>query len=474
MRVVRDIKFRIRSIKFRIIGYYFITILITISLLGLVLWIGIKEYYYKTMESTLKDQVNLSTKFYSKYLNTSDVKRVYEDLEESFFSNLDVEVQILDRESRVIWDDLGIVPGTRLDYADIRRALQNDTAVWIGKPDGSYSSNKIMSVSAPLKIDSNIIGVLRVVSTMDLVDNLLKSIGILIAFVGLIVMVTTTILSAVISNTITRPLKKVTNAAKSMAKGQFDLKVEKIYEDEVGTMAETLNYMAQEINKSEKLKNEFISSISHELKTPLTSIKGWALTLKLKEFTDVEQREKGLDIIIQESKRLSLLVNELLDFSKFASAKMKVTLEEMNVGDLLEDIVLEMEPRIKRSNINLEYDIKPLPIIEGDRNRLKQVFINVIDNSLKFTEPGGTIQIKAELQGDFIDISIKDNGLGIKTEYLPKVKEKFYKGNSSKHGSGLGLAISDEIINLHGGSLDIISKYKNGTEVNIKLKVRNL
>lgn len=464
---------RFKSIKSRIIGYYFITILVTISLLGLLLWISVKGYYYKSMETILKDQVNLSTKFYSKYLNDSDVKKVYEDLEESFFSNLDVEVQILDKESRVIWDDLGIVPGTKLEYIDIKRALVNETAVWVGKPDGSYSSNKIMSVSAPLKIDYNIIAVIRVVSSMDMVDNLLNRIAFLIIIVGFIVMVITTILSLIISNTITKPLKKVTNVAKDMANGRYDITVEKIYEDEVGTMGETLNYMAQEIKKNEKLKNEFISSISHELKTPLTSIKGWAITLKLKEFTDLNQREKALDIIIQESKRLSLLVNELLDFSKFASSKMKVNLGNVDIGELLKDIVLEMSPRAKRNNLELTYEIPELPIIEGDKNRLKQVFINVLDNSMKFIENQGKINIKAENKDGFVIIIIKDNGIGIKVEDLSQVKQKFYKANSNKHGNGLGLSISDEIINLHGGSLDIISQYGKGTEIKIKLKVSN-
>ncbi|WP_029451595.1 sensor histidine kinase [Clostridium algidicarnis] len=464
---------RFRSIKSRIISYYFITILITISLLGLLLWISVRGYYYKAMETILKDQVNLSTKFYSKYLNDSDVKRVYEDLEENFFSNLDVQVQILDKEGRVIWDDLGIVPGTKLEYIDIKKALVDETAVWVGKPDGSYSSNKIMSVSAPLKIDSNIIAVIRVVSSMDMVDKLLDRIALLIISVVFIVMVITTILSLIISNTITKPLKKVTNVAKDMANGKYDVTLEKIYEDEVGTMAETLNYMAQEIKKNEKLKNEFISSISHELKTPLTSIKGWAVTLKLKEFTDLNQREKALDIIIQESKRLSLLVNELLDFSKFASSKMKVNLGDVDIEELLKDIILEMSPRAKRNDLELIYEIPRLPIIEGDKNRLKQVFINLLDNSMKFIERQGKIHIKAEEKDGFVVIIIKDNGIGIKVEDLSKVKQKFYKVDPSKHGNGLGLSICDEIISLHGGSLDIVSKYGEGTEIKIKLKVSN-
>lgn len=464
---------KFRSIKSRIISYYFITILITISLLGFLLWISVRGYYYKAMETILKDQVVLSTRFYSKYLNDSDAKKIYEDLEESFFSNLDVEVQILDKEGRVIWDDLGIVAGTKLEYTDIKMALGNETAVWVGKPDGSYASNKIMSVSAPLKIDSNIIAVIRVVSSMDMVDKLLDRIAILIISVVFIVMVITTILSLVISNTITKPLKKVTNVAKDMANGKYDITLEKIYEDEVGTMAETLNYMAQEIKKSEKLKNEFISSISHELKTPLTSIKGWAITLKLKEFTDISQREKALDIIIQESKRLSLLVNELLDFSKFTSSKMKMTLEDVDIEELLKDVILEMSPRAKRNDLELICEIPRLPIIEGDKNRLKQVFINVLDNSMKFIKNQGSIYIKAEEKYGFVVISIKDDGIGIKVEDLSKVKQKFYKANHSKHGNGLGLSICDEIISIHGGSLDIISKYGEGTEIKIKLKVSN-
>lgn len=468
------IMIKINSIKTRILGYYFITIFITIFALGMVLWFATKDYYYKNIESTLKDQINLSGRFYSKYLNTSDPQKIYEDLVENFFYNIDAQVQIIDKESRVVWDDLGIMPGTILQCEDIDRAFEdNETTVWIGRLEQGYTKDKIMAVSSPLKIDSNIIGVIRVVASLELVDELLKKIALIIVIVGILVILVTTIISIIISNSITMPLKSVTEAAKNMAQGNFNIKAKKIYNDEVGSMADTLNYMCKEILKNEELKNDFISSITHELKTPLTSIKGWGMTLKIKEFTDVEQREKGLDIIIEESERLTSLVEELLDFSKFESSKMILNTEEFSLKDLLGDIIDQMKPRAIRNNINLSFEIKEdIPTILGDRNRLKQVFINIIDNGLKFTEEGGFVNITTNLQGEYVKIIVEDNGIGIKEKHISNIKKKFYKGESKRSGSGIGLAISDEILKLHGGSLDIESEYQKGTMITITLKSR--
>ncbi len=462
---------KINSIKTRIVSYYFIAILLTVSILEGLLLISIKDYYYNGIESILKDQVKMASRFYSKYLNSSDVQKIAEDLTENFFYNMDVDLQILDKENRVIWDALGVPPGTKIETEDTKKSLGGEIGKWIGKDESRYTSEKIMAISAPLIADKVIVGSIRVITSMEPLESLLNKIRMLLILIGVVVMVITTLLSVLISNSIIKPLEQVTETAKTMARGEFKVKAEKKYDDEVGSMADTLNYMSEQILKSERLKNDFISSISHELKTPLTSIKGWAMTLKLKEFKDPIQREKGLDIIVGESERLTALVEELLDFSKFESSKITLNIENISINTLLEDIVIQMEPRAVRNNINLVYGGEELPLIKGDKNRLKQVFINIIDNALKFTEDGGEVYIKTFNHNDYINIIISDNGIGIKEEDLSHVKEKFYKGESKKSGSGIGLAVCEDILNLHEGSLEINSIYGKGTEVKITLRI---
>jgi len=279
------------------------------------------------------------------------------------------------------------------------------------------------------------------------------------------------VVSVMISISITDPLNQVTNVAKQMAKGNFSVKAKTRYNDEVGSMADTLNYMSEEILKNEKLKNDFISSISHELRTPLTSIKGWALTLKLKQFTDPVKRENGLNIIIEESERLTDLVEELLDFSKFQSGRITLNIEEVNIEEVLLSVVNQMQPRAERNSIMLKSCIENIPCIKADKNRLRQVLINIIDNGLKFTPEEGRVDVTASLKDNEVEILISDTGCGIKTEDISNVTKKFFKGDSKKAGSGIGLAICDEIIRLHGGRLSVESTLREGTTIGIYLKL---
>jgi signal transduction histidine kinase len=275
-----------------------------------------------------------------------------------------------------------------------------------------------------------------------------------------------------ISQSIIKPINSITDTAKKMAKGNFNVKASKKYDDEVGTLSDTLNYMADEILKSEKLKNDFISSISHELRTPLTSIKGWAFTLKRPGFNDDRKREEALDIIIEESERLTSLVEELLDFSRFQAGRITLNLENVNLGELLNKTISELEPRFERNNIFVQNKIQEVQLIKADKNRLKQVFINILDNAVKFSEAGGIITIELFSNEKEIVIAIEDTGCGIPEEDLKKVLQKFYKVQINKPGSGIGLAVCDEIIKLHGGKIEIESKEGAGTKVSIYFNLK--
>ncbi|MCY6355650.1 sensor histidine kinase [Clostridium sp. ZS2-4] len=458
-----------KSIKSRLWGSHFVVIFLTVIILELILLVSIKNYYYKGIEEILYKQVKISSNFYSKYLANKPLDTAADDLIESFSYSTNAEVQIIDKNKRILCDSIGIAPGTEIDSFEINLALKGGTSSWQGNQP--YTNEIVMAVSAPLKINGNVVGVLRFITSLEAVNLLLKKILIISSLIGILVILSITIVSIMISNTITKPLNQVTDVAKQMAQGEFSLRAKKKYDDEVGSMADTLNYMAQEILKNEKLKNEFISSISHELRTPLTSIKGWALTLKLKEFTDTIKRDEGLDIIIEESERLSSLVEELLDFSRFQAGKITLNIESVKIKELLFNILKQMQPRAERNGIELKHNIIDLPYIKADKNRLKQVFINVLDNALKFTYEGGSINIYTSIQEENVVVSIVDTGCGIKNEQLPNIKKKFYKGDINKAGNGIGLAICDEIILMHGGKLYIESSFGVGTTVKIALKI---
>ncbi|BED91974.1 MAG: HAMP domain-containing protein [Candidatus Improbicoccus pseudotrichonymphae] len=244
-------------------------------------------------------------------------------------------------------------------------------------------------------------------------------------------------------------------------------------ENEIDYLLDKIGEIAFKIKSSECSKNDFISSMSHELRTPLTAIKGWAETMKTGNTIDFSTLKRGLEVIIKETERLATIVEELINFSGLKSGRIKMNMEKIDLMAEINEAVFIFKERAAIENKTLIYDDKTYSVTEvyGDKNRLKQVFINIIDNAVKYTQKNGIINVKAEDKEDENKIVVKilDNGCGISEKDIPNVKQKFYKANFSHKGSGIGLAIADEIIMCHGGVLEIFSKENKGTEVVVSI-----
>ena len=331
--------------------------------------------------------------------------------------------------------------------------------------DVSYSDYKVMSVSMSIKDKGNVIGVMRYVVSLEGVDDEIENVLIIYILVSALVLVVSLTLSLLIARDIVTPIKSLTRVAERMAKG--DLKVESDIKDdnEIGKLAETLNYMASQLADRDKLKNEFISSVSHELRTPLTAIRGWVITIN-DEKTDKETLNMGLNIIQKESERLGNMVEELLDFSRLQNGKTEINKSRVDILEFVEYLQMYLSQRAKRENkrINISCELKDT-LVYFDLDKMKQVILNIIDNALKFSEEDTEIEMTIMKNKNNIIIKIIDNGCGISKEDLPRVKEKFYKGKNVKSQNGIGLAICDEIVRLHGGELDIESELNMGTVV---------
>ena len=241
-------------------------------------------------------------------------------------------------------------------------------------------------------------------------------------------------------------------------------------DDEIGQLCASINNMAEELSNAEQVKNDFISSVSHELRTPLTAIRGWGETLLSDDDLDPETRRKGMQVIMGETERLSQMVEELLDFSRIQGGRMVLTRENVDLAAELSDVVLMYTERARLENKTLLYEEpEGVIIVYADRNRLRQVFINILDNAIKYSDGGDTVAVTLTTISGSAVISVADTGIGIAPEELPRVKDRFYKGKSSRRGSGIGLAVADEIINMHGGSLKLNSRKGEGTTVTITL-----
>ena len=263
--------------------------------------------------------------------------------------------------------------------------------------------------------------------------------------------------------------------AKLMAQGDYSQKIEgSVYDDELAELTNSFNDMSKELEKSTAAQNEFLSTVSHEMKTPLTAIKGWSETLIETDPNDEQTMKTGLKVIENEAARLQTSVEDLLILSRMAAGRYEIKKTKMDILAELDETIFLFKDRARKDNISLNYTSPDYAAgFLGDPDRIKQVFINLLDNAFKYTEQGGQVDVSTKLirldydVNDELQIIISDTGCGIDEEDLPKVREKFYKSNNNKPGSGIGLAVCDELLNLHGAKMEIESKVGVGTIIKL-------
>ena len=458
-----------RTIKSRLVKSFSIVIFITILVLDILLITFVRKYYYDNMNDLLKNQLQITTNFYKKYFNLYSLEENIYDSLDSFWEQTDAQIQIYDNTGSMLMESIGVVEDN-VKYMDVQKSLQGEkNNRWIGNV--SYYDYKVMALSTPIESDGKVIGVMRLVVSLEAVDKGISNIIVFFLIISITVLIFSILVSTILAKNIVVPIKKLTIVAEEMAGGDLGVRSDTNSKDEIGKLAKTLDYMAEEIQKREQLKNEFISSISHELRTPLTAIKGWVITLDDSQ-TDKDTLKMGLNIIEKETDRLVNMVEELLDFSRLSSGKMTLNKKEVSIKAISDYIDVYMSARArrenKRLNINLDSENKKIYV---DIDRIKQVLINLLDNAFKFTEAEGTISISFSSVEGSLKIIVQDDGCGISEEDLPRVKEKFYKGKNAKSKNGIGLSICDEIVKLHDGEIFIESEEGKGTLVTVILPV---
>lgn len=464
MGKLKDFFYNLRfSLRVKLFIYSLAIFLVFIIGFEIFSYLTLKDYHYNNLKNFMHTQAKFSSEIYVNQLGdfTLSDNIINENFE--FLNNIEGQVQLLDNTGTVLYDNIASSQvGHRLFTEDVNQALNNNSGTVI-----NVLANKMntLSVSVPLNDRSIQVGVLRVTASLRQTDlDIAKQYLIFIMF-GSIAAIVGGILSYYLSRRIFKPINKLTEVAKKYSDGQYEEKSNINYEGEIGELAKTMDQMSDNILEKEAVKTEFISSVSHELRTPLTSIKGWSITLQ--DFgIDRELTHEGLQIIEEESDRLSDMVEDLLDFSRFTSPKFKLSKSTFNIVDSAQNIITQLRPRVKDKSINMLFNYNQREIeVTADANRIKQVFINLLDNAIKFTAKEGTVVVNIEDQEDEVLCQVIDTGIGISKDEIGKVTQKFYKGTSSESHTGLGLSICEEIVKAHKGRLSIESVEGEGTTV---------
>lgn len=465
----------VRGIARRWIINSLTVIILVLVTLVVVLSVMMQQYVYNTIQSQLKGRSEEAGNLFGGYTDqiSQDFTTTARNYIENFTSKNEMEAMAINLSGKVFITSTGFSPDNSQPMPDYQYALKDESGlgVWVGNLN---TGEKVMAVTKVIRNSGGgIIGALRYVVSMDRADRQILIIIGFLSLAGLLIIAFIAFSNLYFMKSIVTPIRQIGATAKRIAQGDFNARIQKANNDEIGQLCDNINDMAVELGAAEKMKNEFISSVSHELRTPLTAIKGWAETLQSGGM-DPGTYEKGMNVIIRESERLSGLVEELLDFSRMQNGRMTLMLEKIDLLAELGEAVYMFTDRAAAEQKYLLYEEPAMlsPVL-GDVNRLRQVFVNIIDNALKYTAEGGTIQIVASEQNGWIRVVISDNGCGIPAEHLPNVKKKFYKANQTVRGSGIGLALADEIMKLHGGGLEIESHENVGTAVTITIPVLN-
>ncbi|MBR6574231.1 MAG: HAMP domain-containing histidine kinase [Clostridia bacterium] len=446
-------------------------VILILLLAGALVAVFCTYYFYASVQSRLENQVDTTSKYLNRYFSAS-YSEFYEygrNMTQNFSLADRLELQILDESGKVMFSSSGLTAGFTPETDEIARAFASGAVETYTGYD-QLTEEKVMAATAPVYYRSGrLIGGVRCVSSLQLLDRQLHTI-----YLWAVLAVILLILLIIFSNSfflrsIVGPVLHINEFAKKITGGQYGIRLNADYNDEIGELCSTLNDMSAELSRVEKTQNDFISSVSHELRTPLTAISGWADTIE-GCLDDPQLATQGLAIIKKETRRLSQMVEELLDFSRIEGGGMRLQTEPFDLRGDLYDAVFTYTDMLQQEGMKIEYEEPEEPImVFADRNRLKQVFLNIIDNAGKYGKDGDRVQVSARIEEGNCVVSIRDFGQGIRAEELPFVKQKFYKGSAKGRGAGIGLSVCNDIVQMHGGTLDIDSVYGEGTNVRITL-----
>ena len=464
---------RLRGLRQRWIINTVMPVFILIVLIVVLFSAGVSSYYYGTMQKGLETRAQAIANSFNEYFMDSGYISFYPkavQAADSFEDKDRIELQFISSSGRIQVSTSGLTAGTSPGTGDITQAIETAEMAPFRGWDPETGEN-IMAVSHPLVFHGNVVGVMRLVTSLRAANRQVMLAVLAICLIALLCMVLIVISNLLFINNVVEPVAVVSEAAKRIAAGSYGFQIEQKYTDELGELVDNINDMSRQIGQNEKMKSEFISSVSHELRTPLTAINGWGETILEDPTGDPVQMRRGIRIILNEARRLSTMVEELLEFSKMEDGRFTLRVEQVDLQAEFEDAIFTYRELFRQEGIELRYEAgdEDLPPIPGDPERLKQVFCNVLDNAAKHGGAGKRIDASIVREGGEQVVRVRDYGPGVPEEELPYVKQKFYKGSSKARGSGIGLAVCDEIVKLHGGTFEIGNAEGGGAVVTIRL-----
>lgn len=453
----------------------FITVIATLSLILSVLY---DSYIFGEKRQLLENaayKVNLMA-------NDYDADRLsIEELESSldsmgFITDSKIYLVRLSKEDLDSPRTLNIGEGLEDSYliGDLKKVLDGTTVFRKNQYSNKFDMYMVLT-GVPWKTGTQVKGAILLFSPVNHVTDNIARINLVIWLTSLFFVVISAIIIYINSLRISRPIRKMEQAALSLAAGENTEDLAIASEDEIGKLSGTFNYMKRELMNTEKMRKEFIANVSHDLRTPLTSINGFVGGM-LDGIVKPQDYKKYLTIIQSETNRLIRLTSDILQLAKIQSGSLALFREELNVSEITSPVLESLKNLAEDKKVTFSLDCSPTVSVSADRDKLMQILINIIGNAIHYSPEGGKVSIRIEEAKEAVRFAISDTGIGIPAEDLPYIFEKFYRVDKSRQasggGTGLGLNIVKNLVELHGGKIWAESQPGKGTEIGFELPAK--
>ncbi len=468
-------------------------LLLTLSLCviagsGIFSTISLDNYFHDRLISELTTQTD-QAEFVIRTLAEIDSAK-YSRLQQ-YAKSANLRMTLIDSDGKVIFEsdlplDQLISVENHKDRPEVQQAIRNGTGTST-RHSATLNIEMLYFAKKILRLFSQATGfegasVIRIGIPLTHVNEIVDDIRSKILIASVLVLIIVVGITVVVSKRIARPIKEMARIAVEIQSGNLDKRINVRSNDEFGKLAESLNNMVDKLNqditklkKLEHVRSEFLGNVSHELRTPIFAIQGMLETLLNGALDDKEAGKDFAERALANTQRLNALLGDLIEISRIESGEMKMSFRYFSLNEFLEQVIAEMNHSTKQKNISLILETQQeLPEVYGDRERLKQVLVNLIDNAIKYNTPNGKVVISYIHLENKVEVMVKDNGVGIAEEHLPRIFERFYRVDKERSreegGTGLGLAIVKHIIEAHGSKVEVQSEVGKGSTFSFMLR----
>lgn len=478
-----------KSLFRRLLSTYILVISLGIGIVSILFYIFFSSYYFKLEEKQLRLQADEMASVVRPYLQMKEYSQVRETV--GIFNKVSIpNLWVVDKKGEIIGGPVGEknLESECPEEDELQKAL--DGKLSVSRGNTGHDKEPVLSIVLPVYGQDELIGAIFICHSLSEIRGSILNALKTVVVAGLLAVIIVILVSFFISRNITRPVTEITEASLEMAEGNFNRKVKIHCFDEIGKLGDTFNYMSSALQKSlkdladerdrmcemEKIQREFVANASHEIRTPLTSIRGYLEAILDGVIDNREQELKVIRTIHKETQRLYRLANNLLDLAGYKGSNIKVTGKEVSINEIIARVVSKLTPLAEDHQIDLDCEcLSTVSTVLGDEDFIERILTNYITNAVRFTPEGGWIKVRSELAGEEVHIHVADSGIGIPQKDLPKVWERFYKVNETRHmskeGAGLGLALVKEMVERLGGKVWAESAQGRGSVFSFSLGI---